>query len=203
MRSKIPLVFLATVAVCGILAGASPSAAQQLDWAMLACDIAPGPGPGELTLHLTMALLESPGPGEFQADVGILFNGSLIEVPHPIVAFPGVPGPCPQVAGCPDPVPACNHTGYLYKNVIWADAWDCLFNGGTGNCDCVGPGVPVPHDKVISAPSSPPPNSFFDVFVDVGNLVPETNEDNNDCRIPYAPTATEDRSWGRVKVGYR
>lgn len=170
---------------------------------MLACDVAPGPNPGELTLNLTMALLESPAPGQFEAAVGILFNNVLIEPPHVILAVPGVPGPCPQVAGCPNPVPACNTTGYAYKGVVWTDDWDCLFNAGTGNCDCVGPGVPVPHEKVITAPVSPPPNSFFDVFVDLGNVVPETNENNNVCRIPYSPTDAEDSSWGRVKAGYR
>ncbi len=204
LRPLFLIVILTALIILAAPVGTRPAGAQQLDWAILGCEVLEGPGPDSLTLNLTLALLESPPADQLEVPVTILFNGAPLEPPHVLFAVPGAPGPCPQLPGCPNPVPACAVTGYGYKGVVWTDEWDCLFNFGTGVCDCVPPGMPVPHPKTIVKPPSPPIPSFFDVWVDIDLLIPETNENNNHCRALYnPPTATRKESWGSVKSLYR
>jgi hypothetical protein len=205
-----PLFLIAVLTALIILAapaGTRPAAAQPLDWGMLGCELVDGPGPDSLTLLVTVSLVESPDFGQFDAPIDILFNG-LPWDQHTITAIPEFLLDCPQVAGCPPPTPPpCGRTTYGFKGVVWQDDWKCLRNFNTNHCDCVKPGDPVPHEKRIrKPPPNPPPPipSFFDVFVDLPGLIPETNENNNRCVVPYSPTtATEPRSWGTVKALYR
>lgn len=188
------------------IAAPAPAAAQAVDWAILDCQWQEGPTPDTLTLWLTIAMLESPPVGEFSADVEILFNGVPWEPPHAITAVPQ-PGPaCPQGPGCPNPNPPCGRTAYSFKNVVWTDDWRCLFNSQQSRCGCLPAGNPVAHEKRVPKPSQAPIPSFFDVFIDPMDILPETDETNNHCVIPYSPaTAVEEpgaQPWGVVKSRY-
>jgi hypothetical protein len=63
--------------------------------------------------------------------------------------------------------------------------------------------MPVPHEKRVRKPILPPAGSFFDIWLDFQDVIPEMNENNNRCTIPYLPpTATAPTTWGRVKSLY-
>ena len=207
LRPIFLIVILTALIILAAPTGTRPAGAQPLDWGMLGCTLVDGPGPDSLTLYITVSLLESPDSGQFDAPIDILFNG-LPWDQHTISAIPEFLRDCPQVAGCPPPTPPpCGRTTYGFKGVVWQDNWKCLRNFNTNRCDCVKPGDPVPHEKRIrKPPASPPPPipSFFDVQVDLDDLIPETNPNNNRCVVPYDPsTPTERRSWGMVKSLYR
>jgi hypothetical protein len=193
---------LALALAAGLLSVAPSSAQAQpnLDFAILDCQITDGPTADLLDLVLTMGVL-TPDEGSWQMPVSIYYNGLLVE-PYHNMAVTKVRGtPCPSSGPCPANTPPCGKTVWSFKGVgPITDNWPCVTRPTTNICGCVPVGTPVAH-KIIPRPATT--DSFFDVFVDLGNLFPETDENNNHCRVHYAgPVPAQGRSWGSIKHDY-
>ena len=182
------------------LAWSEPVFAQEpVDFAILGCTFRDGPTPDTIELLFQVGVL-TPETGGWEIPIDIYFNGQPYELTHTLTMEKNFLQACQQTfPNCDLPNP-CGFTKWTYKGgAPFTDNWRCLANFNTNACDCVDPGPPVAH-KILPRPSI---DSFFDVFVDLADLVPESNNDNNRCRVFYAgPLPTLPRSWGLIKAQY-
>lgn len=197
-----------TAIACGVgmllvLVLAYPEAAQAqepIDLVILGCTIEDGPTPDTIDLVLNVGV-PIPQTGAWDVPIAVFFNGQPVEpVHHHLTIEKNFLQSCQQTfPNCQLPVP-CGFTKWSYKGRgPFFDNWRCLANFNTNACDCVDPGPPFPHKNL----PRPTISSFFDIFVDLDNVFPETDETNNHCRVFFAgPTPTLPRSWGEMKDLY-
>jgi hypothetical protein len=182
------------------LALPEPAGAQQpIDLAILGCSIVDGPTPDTIDLVMQVGVL-TPETGGWDIPIDIFLNGALAEPQHKLTMEKNFLQACQQTfPDCQLPSP-CGFTKWSYKGRgPFFENWHCLANFNTHACDCVDPGAPYAHKTV----PRPPVSSFFDIFVDLDNLVPETNENNNHCQVFYpGPVPALNRSWGALKDIY-
>ena len=173
--------------------------AQQADLAILSCSIVDGPTPDTVDLVLQAGVL-TPQTGFWEVPIDIFLDGVRVDPQHKLTYEKVFLQACQQnPPDCGLPFP-CGFTKWSYKGRgPFFENWRCLQNGQTHACDCVDPGLPVAHKTV----PRPPTSSFFDVFVDLDNVFPEPNEENNHCRVFYAgPVPAIPMSWGGLKATY-